>query len=168
LPQLLGVDVVSAIGGAAASALTLAIRSIMIAPVKAATDRARFIRLLSVVSPQRPFVGSWKVTWLVSSSRYQDENTDVVRVYSAFANVTFTTKTLMRDGSEERCVFVGRLNGRTLTGRWYDPKDEGRGYYGVFQINLHGRHKRPYRRSRGTGSKVGLVRGMQWPDGHGC
>ena len=40
-------------------------------------------------------------------------------------------------GGEEDCVFIGKLHDRNLTGRWYNPEDEDRGYYGVFQIKLH-------------------------------
>jgi hypothetical protein len=136
--NFLGIDVFSAIGGAAASALTLGIRSVMIAPVKAATDRARYIRALSVIFPQKPFTDKWDVTWHVDSTRFKPTNTDNVTIFSVLGNVTFTTTTTLLDGSEEKCVFVGKLAERTITGRWYDPKDEGRGYFGVFQITLHG------------------------------
>lgn len=135
---IFGIDVVSAIGGAAASAVTLGIRSVMIAPVKAATDRARFIRALSVIFPQKPFTNMWDITWQVASTRFKPVNTDNVKIYSVLGNVTFTTTTELLDGSEEKCVFVGKLSDRTITGRWYDPKDEGRGYFGVFQVTLHG------------------------------
>jgi hypothetical protein len=74
----------------------------------------------------------------VTSTRFPKENVDDVRVYSLFGNITFQTTTKMLDGTIERCVFVGKLKHRTITGRWYDPKDEGRGYYGVYQVNLHG------------------------------
>jgi hypothetical protein len=126
------------LGGAALSALTLGLRAVMVAPIKAATDRARFISLLSLLSPQRSFGGVWTVEWHVDSTRFQPINTDEVAVRVLFGNVTFTTRTTLKDGSVERCVFVGKLEDRTLTGRWYDPKDEGRGYFGVFQVRLVG------------------------------
>ncbi|EJL22433.1 hypothetical protein [Novosphingobium sp. AP12] len=136
--EILGIDVLSAVGGAAASAITFGIRSVMIAPVKAATDRARFIRGLSVIFPRKPFDGLWEVTWHVNGSRLANENTDQVSIHAVLGNVTFTTNTVLLDGGKEKCVFVGKLSERTLTGRWYDPKDEGRGYFGVFQVTLHG------------------------------
>lgn len=138
LIQLFGIDLASVLLGAAASALTLGFRTIMVAPVKAATDHSRYIRWASLVFPQKPFDGSWRVAWHVESDRFPEVNLDEVKIYSVLKNVTFTTDTRLKDGSQEKCVFVGKLSGLDLTGRWYVPRDEGRGYFGVFQVRLHG------------------------------
>jgi len=138
MPQLFGIDLASVILGGATSALALGFRMVLIAPVKAATDQSMFIRYTSFLFPQKPFDGNWRVSWRVTSDRFMDLNVDEIRIFSVLKNVTFTTHTQLRDGSEEKCVLVGKLSGLDLTGRWYVPRDEGRGYFGVFQVRLHG------------------------------
>lgn len=124
--------------GGVVTALTLGVRTVVRAPVKAMTEHARAIRWLSKLSPQTPFGGIWEITWNVTASRFAEANRDEVRIYRLFRSVTFTTRTELLDGTPEACVFVGKLVDRTLTGRWYDPKDHERGYYGVFQVRLNG------------------------------
>lgn len=133
-----GLDWRQILFGGAIGALTLGFRTVIQAPVKALTQHALAIRYLGWLSPQEPFSGRWEVTWHVTSSRFPDTNIDTVRIHCLFGSVTFTTSTTLRDGTPETCVFVGKLVDRTLTGRWYDPKDQDRGYFGVFQVRLHG------------------------------
>lgn len=132
-----GVDWLALASGAAIGVLGLGLRIIMQAPVKAVTEHALAIRALSRLSPQEPFGGTWEVTWRVDSRRFPDENIDRVRIYRLFSNITFTTTATLRDGSSEQCVFVGKLVDKTITGRWYNPADADRGYFGTFQTRLH-------------------------------
>lgn len=137
------------VSGAVLGAIGLGVRTVVQAPVKALIEHARFVRLLSGISPQRPFVGFWHVAWKVESRRFPEINEDTVRVYRLFSNVTFTTVATLRDGTTERCVFVGKLIDRTVTGRWYNPEDMDLGYFGSFQFRLHGSLK------AGAGSWIG-------------
>ena len=137
------------ISGAAIGALGLGARIIIQAPVRALTEQARIIRSFWWLSPQKPFGGVWEVIWKVESARFPPENVDRVHVRRLFANVTFSTSATLADGSSERCVFVGKLVDKAVTGRWFNPEDEGRGYFGAFQFRLHGSLR------RGDGSWVG-------------
>ena len=133
-----GIDWVSLVSGAVLGALGLGVRTIVQTPLRALTEHALVVRGLSFLSPQRPFVGFWHVAWKVESRRFPETNEDTVRVYRLFSNVTFTTVATLEDGTTEKCVFVGKLVDRTVTGRWYNPEDIDRGYYGSFQFRLHG------------------------------
>lgn len=135
---LKGVDWWTLVSGAVLGVLTLGLRTVLQAPIKALIEHARVIQALSFVSPQQPFSGQWEVAWKVNSTRFREHNPDVVKIYSLFGNVTFTMNTSLRDGTPERCVFVGKLTDRTLTGRWFDPKDASRAYFGVYQVRLGG------------------------------
>ena len=143
------VDWKSLVSGAVLGAIGLGVRTVVQAPVKALIEHARFVRLLSFLSLQRPFVGLWHVAWRVESRRFPEINEDTVRVYRLFSNVTFTTVATLKDGTTERCVFVGKLIDRTVTGRWYNPEDTDLGYFGSFQFRLHGSLK------AGAGSWIG-------------
>ena len=133
-----GIGWASVFSGAALGGLAVGLRTILQAPMKAMTEQSVVIRALHHLSPQRPFDGRWRVDWNVESSKFPPVNTDQVRIYSLFGNVTFTTETTLTDGAREKCVFVGKLVDRTLTGRWFDPKDANRAYFGVFQVRLKG------------------------------
>lgn len=128
----------SLISGALLGAASLGMRTVIQAPVKALSERSIVIKRLSWLSPQRPFSGIWRVTWKVDSSRLAAVNSDNIRIYSLFGNVSFETTVFSLNGSAKRCVFVGKLVDKTLTGRWFDPNDAERGYFGVFQVRLHG------------------------------
>jgi hypothetical protein len=119
-------------------ALGLAIRTIIQAPVKALTEQSRIITAIWWLSPQRPFGGKWNVTWKVVSRRHKNENVDCVHIRRLFSYVTFRTTAVLLDGTISRCAFVGKLVDKTITGRWFNPDDEDRGYFGAFQIRLHG------------------------------
>ncbi len=126
---------------AAISAVTgmaiLGMRLVMREPIKAATSNARIIRLIWFLSPQKPFGGKWEVSWKVSSTRYRPNNVDTVQIRRLFSNVTFTTCATLVDGSRQKCTFLGKLKNLTVTGRWYNPDGDDRGYDGVFQLRLH-------------------------------
>jgi hypothetical protein len=128
---LSGIDWAASVSGAVLGALGLGVRTVVQAPVKALTEHARVVRFLSFLSPQQPFSGQWRVAWKVESRRFPEVNEDTVRVFRLFSNVTFTTVATLRDGSSEICVFVGKLIDRTVTGRWYNPEDEDRGYVSI-------------------------------------
>ena len=138
LAYVTGLNWTSLISGAVLGAIGVGIRVVVQAPVKALIEHAQFIRLLSFLSPQRPFTGSWHVAWKVESRRFPTINEDTVRVYRLLSNITFTTVATLKDGSTEKCVFVGKLIDRTVTGRWHNPEDVDRGYFGSFQFRLHG------------------------------
>lgn len=135
--MLASIDWTTLISGAALATLGIGLRTIIQAPIKALTEHSLVIRLLSWLSPQQPLAGNWDVTWKVDSRRFQDANTDRVRIHRLFSNVTFTTTAILRDGSSEQCVFVGKLLDKTITGRWFNPADADRGYFGTFQVRLH-------------------------------
>jgi len=134
---LLDIDWIALISGAALTTLGLGVRIVMREPLKAIASDARVIRWLWWLTPRRPFRGRWEVTWKVNSTRFAQVNVDAVPVYQLFSSVTFRTTAVLVDGSAEDCVFIGKLHERNLTGRWYNPEDEERGYYGVYQIKLH-------------------------------
>lgn len=125
------------VSGALLGAIGLGLRTIMQEPVKAFAEQSRVIAAIYWISRQRPFSGLWEVTWHVDSARFPPENTDQVYVRRLFSNITFTTTAVLLDGSTERCVFIGKLVDKTVTGRWYNPFDQGRTYYGAFQFRLH-------------------------------
>src|SRR5258708_5836281 len=81
-----GVDWRALISGAVLGALGFGIRTVIQAPVKALTEHSTGIRLLSFLSPQKPFTGSWNVTWKVQSRRFPETNSDKVRVSRLFSN----------------------------------------------------------------------------------
>jgi hypothetical protein len=135
---VIGIKWLTLFSGAALGAFSAGFRAVMQAPVKALSEQSFYIRFFSFLSPQRPFNGLWEVRWNVESTRLPKINVDNVRIFRFFSNVSFTTQTTALDGSAERCVFVGKLLDRTLTGRWYNPKDELRGYFGTYQVQLHG------------------------------
>lgn len=128
----------SLLWGAFIGAVTIGLRTVMQAPIKALSEHSFFIQTFWWLSPQRPFAGTWEVSWNVQSTRLHNVNSDQVKIRSLFRNVTFTTKTTLKDGAIERCVFVGKLVDRTLTGRWFNPKDIDRAYFGVFQFRMNG------------------------------
>ena len=134
---LLAVDWLTLLSGAALATLGLAARLIMREPLKAIGRDARFIRAFWWISPQSPFHGDWEVVWKVQSTRFPPQNVDRVKVRRLFTNVTFRTSATLVGGDREDCVFIGKLHERNLTGRWYNPEDQNRGYYGVFQLKLH-------------------------------
>ena len=96
---LLSVDWSTLLSGAVLGSLTLGIRQVIQAPIKALTERSRFIRMLSWLSPKEPFGDLWEVTWRVDSTRLPGSNTDTVRIYTLFGNITFTTETKLKDGT---------------------------------------------------------------------
>ncbi|HYD27284.1 hypothetical protein [Brevundimonas sp.] len=132
------IDWPAAFGGAFLGAATMGLRTVLQAPLRALTEQSIVIKFLSFLSPQQPFDGDWAVKWCVDSTKFPEVNEDTVKIYSLFGNVTFTMRTKLRDGTPEKCVFVGKLTDRTLTGRWFDPKDIHRAYFGVYQVRLTG------------------------------
>lgn len=130
------------ISGAILGVVGIGLRAIIQAPVKSMTEQRRVISMLWWLSPQKPFRGLWKVAWAVQSNNYPVENVDCVRVRRLFSNVSFTTVAKLKDGSTQKCVFVGKLADRAVTGRWFNPEDEGRGYFGAFQFRVHGSLRR--------------------------
>lgn len=127
----------AALGGLS-SAIALLARTIIQQPVKALTEQSRVISFLSGLSQQQPFKGQWTVVWQVISDRYPSENIDTVRIFRLFSNIAFTTIATLNDGSTQKCVFVGKLLDRSVTGRWFNPEDQERGYFGAFQFKVHG------------------------------
>lgn len=146
---LSGIDWSTLASGVLVGAVTMAGRTIIQAPVKAMTEQSAVIRLLWFLSPQKPFSGKWEVTWRVESTRFEDANTDIVKIRRLFSNVSFQTISTLKDGSTESCVFVGKMLDRVITGRWFNPADKDRAYYGNYQIKLHGSMR------RATGSWMG-------------
>jgi hypothetical protein len=124
--------------GAVAGSLTLAIRLLIQEPVKGLVEKAFIVRHLWFLYPQRTFAGDWEVVWRVDSSRYRETNSDVVQIRRLFSNIAFQTRTTLLDGAEAQCVFIGKLVDRTITGRWYNPEDTDRCYFGAFQVRLSG------------------------------
>ncbi len=127
----------AALGGLS-SAVALLVRTVIQQPVKALTEQSRVITALSFLSQQQPFKGQWTVVWHVDSDRYPSENIDTVQISRLFSNVAFTTSAKLNDGSHQSCVFVGKLLDRSVTGRWFNPEDQERGYFGAFQFKIHG------------------------------
>jgi hypothetical protein len=127
----------TAVVSAATGMAILGLRLIMREPIKAATNNARVMRVIWFLSPQKPLGGKWEVSWRVSSTRYHPVNTDTVKVRRLFSNVTFTTRTTLLDGSTQKCTFLGKFKNLTITGLWYVPDSDDRGYDGVFQMRLH-------------------------------
>lgn len=126
------------VSGAALGALGLGIRSVLQAPIKALTEQSKVIRAVWFLSPQRPFTGLWDVGWKNDHSRYQTSNVDRVPIRRLFSNFAFKTTVTLSNGMQEHCIYVGRIVDRTLTGRWFNPVDAERGYFGAFQLRLAG------------------------------
>ena len=135
---LLSIDYWTLLSGAALGVLGTGARIIMQAPIQSMTEQSRIIRAFWWVSPQRPFKGKWEANWKVISDRYPANNVDVVSVRRLFSNVSFTTVATLNDGSNQKCVFVGKLLGRSVTGRWFNPEDQEHGYFGAFQFRVKG------------------------------
>ena len=76
--------------------------------------------------------------WHVDSTRYPEQNIDEVEIRRLFSNVSFVTTANLKDGSTQKCVFVGKLAGQAVTGRWFNPEDQEHGYFGAFQFRLDG------------------------------
>lgn len=126
------------LSGAALGVLGLGARTIFQAPIKALTEQSFIIRSFYWLYPQRAFKGTWKVIWHVESTRYPEENIDEVNIRRLFSNVSFITTANLKDGSTQQCVFVGKLAGQAVTGRWFNPQDQEHGYSGAFQFRLDG------------------------------
>lgn len=124
--------------GAITGSLTLLFRTVIQQPVKALTEQNRVITWIWRLSSQAPFKGDWEVVWKVESDRYPTDNIDTVRIRRLFSNVTFTSIATLNDGSTQKCVFVGKLLNGSVTGRWFNPEDQERAYFGAFQFRIHG------------------------------
>lgn len=135
---LAGINWWTLASGAFLGAVGLGLRTVIQAPVKALAEQSRVIQFFFWLSPQKPLAGLWQVTWYVDSERYPKENVDRVKIRRFFGNVSFTTKATLKDGSSQQCVFVGKLADRAVTGRWFNPEDQDRGYFGAFQFRIHG------------------------------
>jgi hypothetical protein len=133
--------VLGAVLGGLSSAIALLIKLLIQVPAKQIASNYNIIKLFSRISWNKVFVGTWEVNWEVISDNFPEVNTDHTKIYCLFSNIAFETCTVLKDGTAARCVFVGKIQERTLTGRWYDPVQEGIGYYGVFQVRLSGNLK---------------------------
>lgn len=135
------IDWLALLSGAGLATLGLGLRMLMREPLRTISKDARFIRVFWWLTPQRPFQGTWEVTWNVDSSRIPNQNIDRVKIRKFFSHVTFRTVTVLLDGTTEHCVFVGKLHNNKVTGRWNNGADDEHGYYGVFQIHPHAGRK---------------------------
>ena len=82
--------------------------------------------------------GSWEFEWEVTSKNFPKSNKVRVTLYKVLHYIAAEGESRTNSGDKIKYGFVGQIDGLTVTGRWYDARDPGRGYYGTFQVVMGG------------------------------
>jgi hypothetical protein len=68
------------------------------------------------------------------SKHFSKSNVDKVTMHKFLKYVAAELRSTTTSGSKIKYGFVGELDGRVITGRWYDTRNAGGSYHGSFQV----------------------------------